>query len=351
MIFPTPFDFGCKANGSDDTAGLQRWLDEAGTLYGPPGVFCHKWPHLTFRDGTDLIGAGPHSFILKNIGWNGIVQADSGARVRIQGVGFHGLTDLPLPNNAEFVTFAGTVDSLIRDCAFAHRRGHLLVLVDNVNLRVESPEFYDWGVLKYSGPVAGYAGGCAIFCQRANYNLWITNPYVHDGAGGIWLPVTDNTNNPQAENCILSGFQIFNVIEFGVVGAPICSDIGPGIICGVRRLDVSGHGAEMHGTDYSYHDVVTQDCDASGAYFSNVERVSIHNNKFYNVDRTKEGNRAIVIASHPPPANVGLKPPRHVTIAGNTGEGGILIADFGGGKPKDILCKAGMNNVGKITGG
>lgn len=334
---------------TDNTAALQAMLDAGGYLFIPPGVYCFS-ASLIVRSDTTIQGAGRALSILKSTNGSGIqnehLDADPAnprldKNITFQGIGFHGNPDLE--DVQALASLCGIGNLTIHDCAFAHRRKDLIVVANNMGMRIDSCEFYDWGTRRpHDGSEGTFVGGAAIFCWRPLFRSWITNNYLHDAAngGGIWLPVT-NTAAPEAreaEFVICTGNQVHGVAEFGIVLSPEYSIVAHNIMADIGLVDVSGHGSEAHGRNYVYLGNVHARIDNMGTYHSNTRNAVIASNVFGEVDRRKTGSAAIVLASQPASTGTGLDPPAKVTIVENTSDehNGIGLIDNGGGAMSEI---------------
>lgn len=166
-----------------------------------------------------------------------------------------------------------------------------------------------------------WAGGMAIFCVTPSYNTKIINNYMHDstGGGGIWLPVTNTFAPfpPEGSFFLCAGNRIHFVCEAGIVGAPDGSIISNNDIFGVALKDVSGHGVEMHGTDFTFVGNTIQTCAHTCAYFANISNVLIAHNLLNRPNQLEGTDAALTIAAFPGSSGEGDVAPYSLVITDN----------------------------------
>lgn len=369
MISPRDPPFNCCGDGSNDHAGLQKWLDAIpgnDMGYLPPGTYCSD-STLVVHSDTTIRGAGKHRSILKNTSSKPgshlqnahlVTGTEQGPRVDhdidFEDVGFHGVAEMLIPagSGIDFLTFCGVERFSMRRCAVAHRQLDGIVTANNWDMEIDRCEFFDLGT-KLANPIPGqgqYVGGSAIFCWRPSYWSRITRNYIHDspGGGGIWLPVIADAwpEKDPAEAWIVTGNLLRRLAEFGIAGAPRGTVIAHNVISDILLVDVSGHGVEMSGGGYIFTDNVISNCDSSGAYFFNPIDAVIRGNSITNIDRQKKGHQAIIINSWPN-VGVGKLPPRNVSVNGNVGNGGISLFNYGQAAMDDMCLMC--NQLGPIS--
>lgn len=377
---PTPYDYGAIGDGiADDTVAIQAWLDAiaGGVGYGKAGTFILSAP-VAISSDTTIWGGGKGQFILKSkqgvpqdfhIFWNKNFLPDPAVdpvdkNIAIYGTQFCGQST---GDDAihDFVDLCGVNGLIIRDCLFQHRRRDLLLLANVRNGVVDSCEFVDWGGGPPDTPGAGqWAGGMAIFAQRACYDLTVTNNHIHDGqGGGIWMPVINTLSaDPNPLRGICSNNTVVSVGEVGIVLGPIDCTCEGNIIQNVSLVDVSGHGIEAHGDNIVINGNDIQLCAATCISFSNPTNATITNNVLDLPSQAYTGvpphdvrNPALsILAQLNSSSGEGAPPFENITITGNTmssGDGkGLCPIKFDNGNGATYVFKSVQcynNNFGQ----
>lgn len=332
----TPYDFHAVGDGvADDTKPLNDWFaaiaGKAGE--GAPGVFKYT-STVEFYGNTTVYGAGKGAFELYNptvseaimLNKNPVRPGD-GERID-KNVAFYGTCFSGDPNLQEtqhdFVDFIGIDGLTLRDCWVKDRRRDGWVLSNNNNVAIDTNELSNLGSTKpFTNHGSGtWAGGMGINFLTPNFNIRVTNNYLHDfpGAGGIWLPVINTfaPQPPEASMLTCTGNILQSMVEVGIVGSCDNSTVSLNQVRDIKQIDVSGHGFEMHGKNYTFANNTAEYCDATCAYLANMTDVTISGNTLNYANRlgaSITGN--LVIATFPDSAGEGSLPPNGCTIIGN----------------------------------
>lgn len=321
--FPTPYDFGAIGSGvADDFLPLQQWFDyipgHGGVGFLPKGIFATTRV-VQPSGGTTIWGSGLDGIIKTMPGIaqdypllvNKNIVSSGDARIDI-GIKFFNCSFQGSPGAAvhDFIDFIGVDDLTFQHCAVSGRERDLVVLANCINYHVDFNHLYNFA---QNPPVApGWAGGNAVFCLTPCYNGTITYNQIANGGIGIWMPASPGYG------CTVQGNMIQTVQEAGIVGSPPLSNISGNMIVNVTRVDVSGHGCEMQGNNYSFYGNQIQLCDATCAFFGNITNVQITGNNFNLPNQLGEViNGALTISALPPEAGEGSASPNNVTITGN----------------------------------
>lgn len=157
-----------------------------------------------------------------------------------------------------------------------------------------------------------FNAGVVIFFLTPNFNIRVTNNYLHDltGALGIWM-------DGNGVGAVCTGNIILGATEAGIVGAPTGAIVSGNVVIGIVLKDVSGHGAEMSGANYVFNNNFFSFCPHSCAVFTNVQNVTICGNIFNLPNQAQDDtNGALAILST---ANngEGSFPPSNIMIGGN----------------------------------
>lgn len=327
-LVKTPQDLGAREGLLDDTAAVQAWLDQGGLLYGVSGEFGITGPVLVHSNTTIaacsiMLVALNESAVFLNANCSADLSSRPDRNIRLSGITFDGVP----------VALCGIDGLTVRDCRFMNQPGDALQVVNNVGMRIDSCEFTGWGKTTHDGPPGTYVGGSAIFCWRPSWRSWVTNNYVHDGAGGIWLPV-DNYMAPftdPAECIVCTGNIVQNTTEFGIVSCPSLSVVANNIMCDTTQVDVSGNCSENHGNRFAYVGNVHGRSPNCGAFFGNTDLAAIGGNLFADCPQ------ALQISSVDPSTGMGPNPPNHLSVIGNAG-GDINFGSLDGRKQDHIVA-------------
>lgn len=283
---------------------------------------------LALADGTTITGTGVATSIVRTK--PGITQdfplLVGAGRVKLSDMSFLG--DPSMEAEHDFCDFIDAKPTL-RDCFFGDRRRDLLVTSRCDGVLVDACEFANWGGALPDNPGAGqWAGGMAVFCLSGNDGR-LTNGYAHDGAGGIWIPVTNTLVSPEPTGTgwIVSGWILRRLLECGIVGGDHALITGNSID-DVSRVDVSGHGMELHGTHLTVLGNTITKCDGACIYAANVYNSDISHNTMSGAGR-KGDTGTLVLSTFGPEAGEGSDPPHDVTICDNQiDDGYILLANL-----------------------
>ncbi|HEX3163414.1 MAG TPA: glycosyl hydrolase family 28-related protein, partial [Pseudolabrys sp.] len=157
-----------------------------------------------------------------------------------------------------------------------------------------------------------FNGGVVIFFLTPNFNIRVTNNYLHDltGALGIWM-------DGNGIGAVCTGNIILGATEAGIVGAPTGGIVSGNVVIGVILKDVSGHGAEMSGSNYIFNNNFFSFCPHTCSVFTNVQNVTICGNIFNLPNQSEEAiNGALAILSTGNNGEGGF-PPSNIMISGN----------------------------------
>lgn len=333
----TPYDFGAIGDGIvDDTAAIQAWLNVSG--YGAPGCYA-IYGQLLIRSDTHirghsctLLGAGPLAQVINERCSADIEAGPLDNSISLQGITFERI----------LVALCGVTGLLVRDCLFHGQQYDGLQLCNNRNMRIDSNEFRNWGKTTHDTPGSGtYVGGSAIFCWRPCWSSWVTNNWVHDGAGGIWLPVENIAQPmPHEASCIVcTGNIVERTTEFGLVTSPELSVVIGNITCDTELVDVSGNGSENHGRRFAYGHNVHARAKNSGSWFGNSDTVAINGNVYADC-----GGASIQVSSVDPSTGMGPNPPRNIVVHGNAG-GQIAFGSLDGRKVSNAIVTGNVATV------
>lgn len=271
---------------------------------------------LSFRD-EHIAGTGMLSSIVRTK--PGIVQyfplfVASGT-VKLTDTAFLG--DPALPAGHDFCDFIDAEPTVL-DCLFGDRQRDLVILSRVNRSHFERCHFRNWGGALPDNPGAGqYAGGMAINGWNAANDGTVVNCHFYDGAGGVWVPVTDTRASP-APNGIgwnVSGNSFRRLKEVAIVAGDRARIIGNDI-ADIAQVDVSGHAIEAHGDTLVITGNPIIHCDGAGIYAANLYNSIIAHNPISGTGR-KVPCGAITLATFGPEAGEGDVPPHDVTIVDN----------------------------------
>lgn len=296
---------------------------------------------LAIAGGTRIDGTGRESYQIKtapgtqdyalmlnaNPVWPGggeLIDHD----ITIERTGFLGQRGVPAEH--DFVDFIGVDGLTLRDCLFADRDRDLLVISNCHRITVESCLFRHWGGALPDDPGQGhYAGGMGLNVATPSFDGKITGCWFVDGAGGVWIPVVNHLEPPVpiGRGWHVSANFFRNLCEAAIVGGDYAT-ITHNDIDEVARVDVSGHGMELHGTRLVVSSNIITNCDGAGIHAANVYHSIIKDNLIAGVGR-KGDTGSIVLATVGAESGESDIPPHDVTIADNDlGGGYILLANM-----------------------
>lgn len=299
---PTPDEFGAKGWPNDDSVALQAWLLYGGMLsitkpylytqtlktaasktthvwgfgvggmYNPlPNVVHMLNPQFVFNGDENRLD---HDLVFHDVNFSSDPKAivNTADYAAGQPFVFYGIDTLGFPG-----------------CTFTGYRMHVMMRANCKHVNMHGARFIDFGQPgPYVGPVGGMMGGVAMFDLLPNFDVY-GDMYLTTTCRGlaVWC---DGGGYGYDIGVICEG-----AAEAAIVGFPPGSTIRAKRLTGIRRYDVSGHGIESQGHDWTLEIGVIDDCDGANWYVTDPINVSASGGILSRANQIYDGTTGSII--------------------------------------------------------